>query len=101
MYKRQHGEWYLRFRHTDPKIAQNTVNFWAEKGYDALLIGQETGKIETFVIVDLIKKADLPSVPIYRNRGTLVLAGTVIGLLIGVIWIDFSDRYLHPRMKEA
>jgi len=25
--------WYLRYRHTDPEIAQAIVNFWAEKGY--------------------------------------------------------------------
>ena len=94
------GEWTIRYRHPDPKIAQEIVNFWADKGYEALLVAKDTGKMESFVIVDLVSKADLPFAPIYRNRGTLILAGTMIGLLIGIIWIDFSHRYLHPRMKE-
>jgi len=93
--------WYLRYRHTDPEIAQAIVNFWAEKGYEALVSAKEAGHAESFVIVDLVSKAEKPQTPLYQHRGTLILAGTLIGFLAGVVWVDFRYRYLSKREKEA
>lgn len=93
--------WFLRYRHADAEIAQSIVNFWAEKGYESLLTAQETGQAESFVIVDLVSLADKPVTPLYQNRGTLILAGTLIGFLVGIIWVDFRDRFISKRDKEA
>ena len=93
--------WYLRYRHADPDIAQAIVNFWAEKGYEALITAKETGQAESFVIVDLVSEADKPLKPMYQNRGTLILAGTLIGFLAGIIWVDFRYRSLKEREKGA
>jgi len=37
----------------------------------------------------------------YQNRGTLILAGTLIGFLAGIIWVDFRYRSLKKREKGA
>jgi len=93
--------WYLRYRHADPDIAREIVNFWAEKGYEALVAAKETGQAESFVIVDLVSQAEQPQTPMYQNRGTLILAGTLIGFLAGIIWVDFRYRNLKKREKGA
>ena len=92
---------YLRYRHEDPEIAQSVVNFWAERGYEELLAAKENGQAESFVIVDLVSMAEKPIEPLYQNRGTLILAGTVIGLLAGIIWVDFRYRQTSKREEEA
>ena len=90
--RRYHAQWYLRYRHTDPEIAQSIVNYWADLGWQALQGAQNNGRAEPFVIVELVSKADLPQVDIYLNRNTLILAGTLIGFVTGVILVDFSQR---------
>jgi len=95
------GQWYFRYRHQDPEIAQKIVNFWSENGYELLEVAKEIGVAESFVIIDFVSKAELPQSPVYNNRGTLVLAGTMIGFIAGIIWLDFNNRYLAARLKEA
>lgn len=95
------GQWIIRFRHTDPEIARDVVSFWAEKGYTALLAAQEAGRLESFVIVDQVTEASTPQEPTYYKTGILVLAGTVAGLLVGILGVNFSQRYRKPTKKEA
>jgi hypothetical protein len=95
------GRWHLRYRHHDPAIAQAIVNYWAEIGMQALEEAQETGRAESFVIIDMVSEADLPQTPIYRNRTSLVLAGTLVGFVCGIILVDFSGRYLNQKGREA
>lgn len=91
--RRYHALWYLRYRHQDPHTAQAIVNFWAEAGWEALLSAQEEGSAEEFVILDLVSLAALPNAPIYQNRNNLILAGTMIGFITGIILVDFTIRY--------
>ena len=91
--RRYHALWYLRYRHQDPQTAQAIVNFWAEEGWEALQSAQEEGSAEEFVILDLVSLAALPNTPIYQNRNNMILAGTTIGFLAGVILVDFTIRY--------
>jgi capsular polysaccharide biosynthesis protein len=99
--RRYHAQWYLRYRHTDPEIAQSIVNYWADLGWQALQDAQENGKAEPFVIVDLVSKADLPQVDIYLNRNNLILAGTLIGFVAGVVLVDFSQRVRGKAVRTA
>jgi len=99
--QRYHAQWYLRYRHEDPAVAQSIVNYWAEEGEKALQDAQDSGEAEAFVIVDLVSKACLPETPQYRHRNTLVLAGTVIGLLIGIILVDSRNRFLAFSTSEV
>lgn len=98
---RYHAQWRLRYRHKDPKTAQAIVNFWADEGLQALQKAQETDRAETFVIVDLVSRAGLPQSPLYANRNTLVTAGTVFGLVIGILLVDFRGRYFDRVKAEA
>jgi hypothetical protein len=91
--RRYHALWYLRYRHQDPQIAQSIVNFWAERGWEALQEAQQGGRAEEFVILDLVSFAALPNAAIYQNRNNLILAGTMIGFITGVILVDFTIRY--------
>jgi uncharacterized protein involved in exopolysaccharide biosynthesis len=91
----------LRYRHTDPEIAQSIVNYWADLGWQALQDAQTNGKAESFVIVDLVSKAELPQVDIYLNRNNLILAGTLIGFVAGVVVVDFSQRVRGKAARTA
>lgn len=95
------GQWVIRFRHTNPEIARDVVSFWAEKGYAALLAAQEAGRLESFVFVDQVTEAGVPQEPTYYKTGILVLSGTVVGLLVGILGVDFFQRYIKPTKKEV
>ncbi len=97
--ERNHAQWFLRFRHPDPQIAQQIVGYWAQMGLDALKMAQTKERIEPYVMVDLVSSPGLPQTPIYRHRGVLVLAGGLIGLVAGIIFVDFRGRYLLDVSK--
>jgi uncharacterized protein involved in exopolysaccharide biosynthesis len=97
--ERLHDRWYLRYRHEDPLIAQSIVNHWAALGAAQLAEEQASGKVESFILASLIAEADLPSQPIYQNRNTLVLAGSLIGFGIGIILVDMKYRYFSSTLK--
>jgi len=99
--RRYHAQWYLRYRHSNPEIAQFIINYWADLGWQALQDAKTNGRAESFVIVDLVAKADLPQVAIYLNRNNLILAGTLIGFLAGVILVDFKQRYRIKPTRTA
>ena len=96
--ERLHARWYLRFRHENPKIAQDVVNHWVELGLDQLARDQIDELTEPYVMVDLIAEAALPSTPQYQNRNTLLLAGAVIGFLVGIWVIDFKRE--NPPIQK-
>jgi len=98
--ERLHDRWYLRYRHEDPLIAQSIVNHWAELGAAQLAEEQASGKIESFVLASLIAEANLPNQPIYQNRNTLILAGTLIGFGVGIILVDMKFRYFSSTPKS-
>ncbi len=95
------GNWFLRYRHTDPQVAQAVVNYWAERGLELLRAAQEDGRAESFVILDLVSLADEPASPVYHQRNTLVLAGTAAGFFIGILLVDFGGRYLKPSRQAV
>lgn len=95
------GRWHLNYRHQDPKIAQDIVNYWADIGMDALVKAQETGQAESFVIISKVSDAELPQTPLYQNRAVLLLTGTIIGFLCGIILVDFKARFVNRQVAEA
>jgi LPS O-antigen subunit length determinant protein (WzzB/FepE family) len=99
--QRYHAEWYLRYRHANPEIAQQIVNYWANEAFEALQAAQANGQAESFVIVDLVAEAPLPQEPLYHNRATLVLSGALIGLILGVLVVDGRIRFGKRTAKEV
>jgi hypothetical protein len=86
--ERHHAFWYLRFRENDPAIVQAVTNYWADAGYANLLDWQKNGKVPAYVFFDLVQKADLPKSPTFFHTNTFVLAGSVIGLVAGILLIN-------------
>lgn len=94
------SEWFLRYRHEDPKIAQEVVNYWAGRALQSIRIAQKNGNAKSFVIVDLVSLADEPTAPVYHQRSTLVLAGTAAGFFSGILLVDLRGRFLR-RDREV
>ena len=95
------GNWFLRYRHEDPRIAQEVANYWAERVLRSVRWAQENDRAESFVIIELISQADQPTSPIYYQRHALVLAGTGAGFFLGILLVDFSGRFLKSRKREG
>jgi len=94
------AKWTLRYRHANPEVAQQIVNYWVNLGMEDLIVAQAEGEAESFVIVDLIREATLPTKPIYQMRGTLVLAGALAGMVIGVLVVDGKLRFGSNGTQE-
>jgi len=90
---RDFAEWYIRYRHASPKVAQQVANYWMNLGYNDLKAAQANGETENYVVVDIVREAPLPVKPIYQVRGTLVLAGTFIGFVVGLLVVDGKFRF--------
>ena len=89
--------WDLRFRSTNPEIAQKIVNFWAQAGYQDLLARQKAGQVPSYVFFDLIQLADLPTSPTYFQTNVFVLAGCLIGIVLGVVITSLRSKPIRNQ----
>ena len=99
--ERHHYNWYLRFRHPDPEVAQSVVNTWAKISLAQFEETQASGRIAPYPSVEINSLAGLPNKPIYQNRLNLTIAGAVIGFALGLLGIDFTGRYGDLKAKET
>ena len=97
---RYQAKWFLRYRHANPEVAQQIVNYWVNLGLEDLKVAQAEGEAESFVIVDLTREAALPAKPVYQLRGTLVMAGALAGIVIGVLVVDGKLRFGSNGTQE-
>jgi uncharacterized protein involved in exopolysaccharide biosynthesis len=86
--ERRHAFWELRFRNPNPSLAQEVVNLWAETGYQAMVLWQEEGRIVDFVTFQPPTLAGLPNNPSILGRFQVVLAGSLIGLIVGLLFVE-------------
>lgn len=98
--ERIQGEWFLRYRHEDPAIAQAIVNHWADLVMAQFAQDQKSAVIEPFVRLELTSTADLPDRPIYQNRVSLILAGVTMGLAAGILLVDINERFFSMKTKD-
>ena len=87
--------WELRYRSQDPSKAQTIANTWADIGYQAMLTWQSAGKTQSYVIFQSPSQAILPIQPVLYGRNNLILAGALIGLIIGIVLANWLSR--KPR----
>jgi capsular polysaccharide biosynthesis protein len=90
--ERKHEVWELRYRSHVPSDAQTVVNTWAQIGYKAMLAWQATGLAPAYVIFHPPSSALLPNQPVLYGRNNLVLAGAVLGLIVGMVLSSRSAR---------
>jgi hypothetical protein len=83
--ERKHDIWELRYRNQDSATAQAIVNAWAQKGYQAMLSWQASGKAPAYVVFQPPTPATLPEQPVLYGRNNLVLAGALIGFIFGIL----------------
>ena len=99
--ERHHYNWFLRFRHPNPEVAQSVVNFWAKASLAQLEESQASGQIAPYLSVEISALADVPDKPIYHSRLNLTIAGAVIGFALGLLVVDFTGRYGDVKPKET
>lgn len=99
--ERTFANWYIRYRHADPAIAQNIVNQWVAAGMPAIRSAQDAERFEPYVMVELIQTADLPSQPRYALTAQLVLAGMGIGFITSLFLIQPIKNFQQNRVKET
>lgn len=83
--ERKQDVWELRFRSPLPTEAQAIVNSWAQIGYQEMLAWQDSGLAPRYVIFQPPSPALLPIEPVLYGRNNLILAGALIGFILGVI----------------
>jgi uncharacterized protein involved in exopolysaccharide biosynthesis len=93
--ERKQDVWELRYRSQDPLEAQEIVDSWAEIGYQAMLSWQESGKAPDYVMFQPPTLALLPQEPVLYDQNKIILEGSIIGFILGIIisqWISRSPR---------
>jgi hypothetical protein len=88
--ERRHAFWEARYRNLDPAAAQLGANLWAEAAYEQLLAWRETGQLVNYVVLAPPIPAELPQTPFLFNRNRLIFAGSLIGLVIGLILLEIA-----------
>jgi hypothetical protein len=95
--EREHAFWKARVRHVDPATAQILVNQWAEFGYQDLMSLKEGGNIPDYVVIEPPVLADKPHKPANYGMNQMVLAGCLVGFIIGL----FLSSWLATRMRSV
>lgn len=83
--ERKHSGWELRYLSTNPQIAMDMTNYWATAGYQYQMELENSAAIPAYVRFSEPTLAVLPSQPVRYGRNNLILAGALIGLVIGIL----------------
>lgn len=97
--ERRHAFWELRFRHTDPAVAQELIKFWAQQGYQFMLQMQADGTLPGYVQFSPPSLSQQPSQPVYFATHKLVAAGSLIGWLVGMLFVEVTRMVRRSRPK--
>ncbi len=100
--ERKHDIWELRFRSQVPSVAQAIVNIWAQAGYQEMLEWQAIGLAQPYVVFQAPSPALLPEQPVLYGRNNLVLAGAMIGFIVGIfisLWISHTPSCSQTKKE--
>jgi uncharacterized protein involved in exopolysaccharide biosynthesis len=95
--ERRHAYWELRVRHPDPAFAQAVVNMWSARGYQAMLERQAQGLAPIYVVYSPPTLAPQPLQPVYFNTNRLLLAGSLAGWLMAILFVELRAMRLFSR----
>jgi capsular polysaccharide biosynthesis protein len=82
---RKFTDYELFYRDSRPEVAQAVVNVWADLGVRAYQSLQRSGNLPLYIEVMPGSLPNLPAEPVHQNTNTHVVAGAILGLLIGII----------------
>jgi receptor protein-tyrosine kinase len=94
--ERGNAYWYLRYRSSDPAVARNFVNIWAQQGYAALMTRMADHQLVDYVKFSPPSLASLPTAPVEYGRNKIMIAGAVLGLISGI----FISNLLASRVGQ-
>lgn len=97
--ERKQDVWELRYRSVDPVEAQKIVDTWATLGYQAMLAWQASGKAPDYVTFNPPTMSDSPQEPVLYERNKVILAGVLIGFILGVISSGLVSRSMNKDMQ--
>ena len=86
--ERKHAFWELRYRNTDPGVAEVVTNYWAELGYQQMLDWKQANKVPQYIEYFAPTLATLPSVPVYYGAYQIMIAGSILGVLVGFLLVN-------------
>jgi len=90
--ERKHDIWELRYRSKSPQDAQTIAKAWADIGYQAMLTSQSSGKVPAYVVFEAPSSASMPQLPVVYDRNRLIIAGAVIGFILGILTTSLISR---------
>jgi capsular polysaccharide biosynthesis protein len=93
--------WELRYRNQDPIIAKKIVDAWSEIGYQAMLSWQDSGKAPDYIIFQSPNLADIPQRPVIYDRNKVILAGALIGFILGVLSASLISHAQKKALLES
>jgi uncharacterized membrane-anchored protein YhcB (DUF1043 family) len=99
--ERRHAIWQIHYRHTDPRVALDVANTWAEVAYENMTLWQSTAQIPAYLIVMPPLPAFLPTAPALYDLNRLLLAGSLIGLILGILLTEFLARKSYASQPAA
>jgi hypothetical protein len=89
-FERKNAFWELRYRDPDPRLAQEIVSLWAEKGYQEYLSQKDDGTIPSYVISTEPLISGTPEKPIIYPPNQLILAGSVLGFVVSLLIVELK-----------
>ena len=92
--------WELRYRSQDPLKAQEIVDTWSKIGYQAMLSWQESGIAPDYVTFQSPTLAEVPQEPVLYNRNKVILAGALIGFILGIIVTSLINRTPKKPLQD-
>ena len=95
--ERRHAIWQMHYRNQNPRVAQMVADTWAEVAYENMMHWQSTGQIPAYLVVMQPVPANLPSTPVLYDLYRLLLAGGLIGLIVGILLAEILARKPHAR----
>ncbi len=99
--ERQHAFWNVRYRSGDPRLSQAFVNTWVEVGYTTIQTWQKSGLIKPYIIIDPPTPAPLPQQPVNYEQSRLILAGSLVGFIIGLAASGLLGKKIDLRTATS
>jgi capsular polysaccharide biosynthesis protein len=90
--------WELRYRDPDAATAQKIVNIWADKAFEVFRSLQQSGTVPSYVIMQGKTSAEFPESAIYFPPTQLILAGGLIGLVVGIMIIESLGNRFQVKL---
>ena len=101
--ERRHGNWLIYYRHTDPQVAHAVADIWAQVAYENLTRWLANGEIPSYLVLRPPAQTTIPTEPVDFGLNKLIMAGSLIGLLIGIMFANFlaqrTDVSQHSPTK--